>query len=142
MELTSPDKTLAGHIRVLQGRVPILFQTSEKRITQQSKVSYTCSNILITCILICQTHGYRGSQNEVLLLTQGVHQPSGTASQASSIMQIRLSIRHVSSTDTNALMLDVPAQAPEKTLPFHPSSARAHTSLLLMALWHLRSLSS
>lgn len=84
----------------------------------------------------------RLSKKKNLLLTQGVHQPSGTASQASSIMQIGFSIRNASSTDTNALMLDVPAQAPEKTLPFHPSSAQAHTSLLLMALWHLRSLSS
>lgn len=61
---------------------------------------------LITFILICKTYVYWTLKN-ILLLAQGAHQPSGTASQASSIMQMRFSIHHVSSTGTNTLMLDV-----------------------------------
>lgn len=66
---------------------------------------------------------YIKALKKILLLAQGTHQPSGTASQASSIMQMRFSSRHVSSTDTNTLMLDVTVQAPEKTLTFHQSLA-------------------
>lgn len=62
---------------------------------------------------------YTEALKRILLLAQGAHQPSGTASQASSIMQIIFSIRHVSSTGTNTFMLDVTAKAPEKALPFH-----------------------
>lgn len=40
-------------------------------------------------------------------MAQGAHQPSGTASQASSIMQTKRSILQVSSSGTDTLMVDV-----------------------------------